>query len=881
MKLTFEPNLEYQQEAVGAVVGLFEGQTFEDSDYRYGMREDGQFDFIDGVGNHLVLTEGQILANLQKVQEQTEVAVSESLDGMHFSIEMETGTGKTYVYLRTIYELNSKYGFKKFVIVVPSVPIREGVLKNLQITHDHFQTLYNNTPVNYKVYDRNRISQLRGFATNDNIEILVINIDAFAKDENVINKPNDKLNGQEPIRFIQSTAPIVIVDEPQNMESEKRSAAIANLNPLCTLRYSATHRNRYNLTYSLNPIKAYDMGLVKQIEVDSVLEENSQNGAFVELTAITATKTKITAKVTIDINDRDGVKRKSVRVRAGDNLYDLSNNREVYREGYIVEGIDASNGLISFSNNKVLYQGQRQGGQNDEIMKFQIRRTIEEHLNKELKLNKQGIKVLSLFFIDRVANYRSYDAQGTPVKGKFAVWFEEIYKELISKPTYQSLNRHSIDKIHNGYFSQDKKGKLKDTSGETQADDNTYNLIMKDKEMLLDINNPLRFIFSHTALREGWDNPNVFQICTLNETKSEMKKRQEIGRGLRLAVNQDGTRIYDKSINRLTVVANEAYNDFAKALQNELKADCGVDFGNRIKPKRNRIAVTYRKGFEADPLFLAIWEKLKTRTTYRVKYDTEELIKNAGRAIGNLPKMERPSVRSIKNEVVITGAGMTAQYKGDWISTCHSDHVIPDALGYIQRHTDLTRSTIMRIITESGRMDDLAVNPQLFMDSVIASIKRELHEMMIDGIEYRRMGDCTYEMRLFEDWETYKGEYTFEVSKKDKTIYDDFIPLDSAVENKFAQDCESSDQVKFYFKLPGWFNIPTPIGSYNPDWAVVFKDDRRIYFVAETKDTGTPTVDISKLRPEEQAKIKCGAAHFRQFPDLDYQVVNSVSGLKR
>ncbi len=881
MKLTFEPNLEYQQEAIGAVVGLFEGQTLEDSDYRYGMREEGQLDFIDGVGNHLALTDEQMLANLQKVQGVNEITVSELLDGMHFSVEMETGTGKTYVYLRTIYELNNKYGFKKFVIVVPSVPIREGVLKNLQITHDHFQTLYDNTPVNYKVYDRNRISQLRGFATSDNIEILVINIDAFAKDENVINKPNDKLNGQEPIKFIQSTRPIVIVDEPQNMESEKRSAAIANLNPLCTLRYSATHRNRYNLIYSLNPVKAYDMGLVKQIEVDSVLEENSQNGAFVELTAITATKTKITAKVTIDVNDKDGVKRKSVTIKVGDDLYALSNNREIYRDGYIVEGIDASNGFVSFSNNDVLYQGQQQGGQNDEIMKFQIRRTIEEHLSKELKLNKQGIKVLSLFFIDRVANYRSYDVQGTPIRGKFAVWFEEIYNELIAKPIYQSLNRYPIEKIHNGYFSQDKKGQLKDTSGETQADDNTYNLIMRDKEMLLDINNPLRFIFSHTALREGWDNPNVFQICTLNETKSEMKKRQEIGRGLRLAVNQDGVRIYDKNINRLTVVANEAYNDFAKALQNELKDDCGVDFGNRIKSKLNRIAVTYRKGFEADPLFLAIWEKLKIRTTYRVKYDTEELIRKAGQTIKNLPKIEKPSVHSIKNEVVITDSGVAVQYKGDRVSTSQSDYVIPDMLGYIQQHTELTRSTIMRIITESGRIDDLAVNPQLFMDLVIVSIKRELHNMMIDGIEYRRLGNYTYEMRLFEDWETYKDEDTFEVSRKDKTIYDNFIPLDSAVENQFAKDCESSDQVKFYFKLPGWFKIPTPIGNYNPDWAVIFEGERRIYFVAETKDTRTPIVDISRLRPDEQAKIKCGVAHFHLFPDLDYQVVNSVSGLKK
>lgn len=466
MKLSFESNLQYQQEAIRAVVGLFEGQTQEDSLFQYDMKEK-QTSLIEGIGNKLVLSEEQILTNLQKVQQQNEIATSEQLDGMHFSVEMETGTGKTYVYLRTIYELNKQYGFKKFVIVVPSVPIREGVLKNLQITHEHFQTLYDNTPIRFYVYDRNKISQLRGFAAGDNIEVLVINIDSFAKDENVINKPNDKLNGQEPINFIKQVQPIVIVDEPQNMESEKRVVAIANLNPLCTLRYSATHRNRYNLIYSLNPVKAYDWGLVKQIEVDSVFEENSLNGAFVALESITSSKTKITAKVSIDVNDKNGVKRKSVSVKAGDDLYAKSEGREIYRNGYIVEEIDASNACIVFSNGDVLYQGQRKDDLNDDVMKFQIRRTIEEHLRKELKLNKQGIKVLSLFFIDRVANYRTYDAQDNDVKGKFAIWFEEIYSELIKRPEFQSLDNFPIDKIHNGYFSQDKKGHAKDTSGET------------------------------------------------------------------------------------------------------------------------------------------------------------------------------------------------------------------------------------------------------------------------------------------------------------------------------------------------------------------------------------------------------------------------------
>ena len=880
MKLSFESNLQYQQEAIQAVVGLFEGQLQDDAVFQYDINEK-QTSLIDGIGNKLALSEEQILSNLQNVQRQNEITPSEQLDGMHFSVEMETGTGKTYVYLRTIYELNKKYGFKKFVIVVPSVPIREGVLKNLQITHEHFQTLYDNTPMRFYVYDRNKISQLRGFAAGDNIEVLVINIDSFAKDENVINKPNDKLNGQEPINFIKQVQPIVIVDEPQNMESEKRVAAIKNLNPLCTLRYSATHRNRYNLIYSLNPVKAYDLGLVKQIEVDSVFEENSLNGAFVALESITATKTKVTAKVTIDVNDRNGVKRKQVSVRAGDDLYDKSVGREIYRNGYIVEEIDASNGCVVFSNGDTLYQGQRKDDLNDEVMKFQILRTVEEHLRKELRLNKQGIKVLSLFFIDRVANYRTYDEQGNAVKGKFALWFEEIYLDLMKRPEFQPLNHYELERIHNGYFSQDKKGRVKDTSGETQADDDTYNLIMRDKETLLDMSNPLRFIFSHTALREGWDNPNVFQICTLNETKSEIKKRQEIGRGLRLPVNQEGLRCYDRNVNRLTVVANESYNDFAKALQTEMQEDFGVEFGNRIKPKRDRVSVKYKKGFEADPLFLSLWEKLKAKTTYRVNYDTSLLIEKAAKEVKEMPRIAPPSIRSVKSKVVITEEGLTMEYKGEKQSNQSSDYFISDVLGYIQNRTELTRSTIWHILEKSGRLDELAVNPQLFMDAIVDRVKRVLQEMMIDGIEYLKIGNSEYEMRLFEDQEleVYLNDFTFRVTDWKKTIYEEYVPLDSSVENKFAHDCETSDQVKYYFKLPEWFKIPTPIGSYNPDWAVVFEDERKVYFVAETKDTGTPKVDLNKLHPNERQKIRCGEAHFKQFEDLEYKVVNKVSDL--
>lgn len=882
MKLTFESNLPYQQEAIKSITDLFEGQPLEDSLLQTEISELDTYANIYSYGNSLAISEEQILANLQNIQANSEIKVSDKLDGMHFSVEMETGTGKTYVYLRSIYELNKLYDFKKFVIVVPSVAIREGVLKNLEITHEHFQTLYDNVPVNFQVYDSTKVSTLRGFATTNNIEVLVINIDSFAKDENIINKPNDKLNGQKPIEFIQATHPIVIVDEPQNMETEKRSSAIENLKALCTLRYSATHRNQYNLTYSLNPVKAYDLGLVKQIEVDSIIEENAYNDAFVSVESITATKTKVTAKVSINSNENGGVKKKTLNVKVGDDLYKLSKEREIYSNGYIIEEIDAVNQCISISNGNLLYKGDSQGGLTDEIMMFQIRKTIEEHLKKEKRLNKLGIKVLSLFFIDKVANYRTYDSSGNSVKGKFAKWFEEIYQEFISKPAFKELDKFLVEETHNGYFSQDSKGKVKDTSGETKADDDTYSLIMKDKEKLLGLDNSLRFIFSHSALREGWDNPNVFQICTLNETKSDIKKRQEIGRGLRLAVDQTGKRTYDQNINRLTVIANEAYDDFAKALQKEIEEDCGVAFTGRIKNKSERTAIKYRKGFEADPKFLEIWEKLKKKTTYRVDYKTDELITLSAKAIKVLPEIKAPSLRSTKIGITMTDEGVSTNYVGEKVETYGGySWKIPDVLGYIQSKTELTRSTIEEILNKSGRIEDIIINPQLFLDLATQAIKRTLYDLMIDGIKYQKIGGSEYEMALFDaqELEVYLNDFSFKVSDPSKTIYEELMPLDSGVEGKFAKDCETSDQIKFYFKLPNWFKIPTPIGNYNPDWALVFEDDKKIYFVAETKDTGTPQVDLSKLSGDEQMKIKCGKAHFNEFSDIEYKVVNKVRQL--
>jgi type III restriction enzyme len=877
MKLHFDSNQSYQWDAVKSITDIFEGQPLSSGDFEFTQSSAGALLTENGFGNNLTLSAEQILQNVKNIQKRNEINVPvEELQGMNFSVEMETGTGKTYVYLKTVYELNKLYGFKKFVIVVPSVAIREGVLKNLQITHDHFQSLYDKTSITFDVYDSKKVSNLRGFSSGNSIQVLVINIDSFAKDENIINKPNDKLTGKRPIEFIQSTKPIVIVDEPQNMETEIRKQAIENLNPLCTLRYSATHTNLYNLMYSLNPVKAYDLGLVKQIEVDSVMSENDFNDSFIQLESVNRTGNNITAKIKIDATSVTGIKRKSVTANRNKlDIFELSNKNEKY-EGLKIYEIDFGNQQIELTNGIILKVGESQGGMNDEVMRFMIQKTVEEHLKKEREYKAKGIKVLTLFFIDKVKNYREYDELGNPLQGKFAKWFEEIYQTEIAKPKNKNLIPNAVNEIHNGYFSQDSKGRVKDTGGETQADDDTYKLIMQEKEKLLDINTPLRFIFSHSALREGWDNPNVFQICTLNETRSEIKKRQEIGRGLRLSVDQQGKRIFDPNINRLTVIANESYDAFAKALQKEIEEDCGVIFTGRIKDKNKREKLNYRNGFQADPKFLQIWEKIKFQTKYNVAYQTSDLVTLAAKAMKEMPETKKPSVRSTKNEVIMGTDGVTGKLLSDTIAPDYGLHFeIPDMLAYIQGKTELTRSTILDIVKKSDKISELLINPQMFMDNTTSTIKSVLYELMIEGIKYEKIGSKMYEMTLFNDdeIEIYIDNFTHTVVNPDKTIYENYIPLDSNVENQFAKDCETSENVEFYFKLPNWFKIPTPIGNYVPDWAIVFKGEKKIYFVAETKSEG------QELLKSEKQKIKCGKEHFKNFDEVVYKQVSSVKDL--
>ena len=601
MKLKFK-NQEFQTDAVNAVADLFAGQeksttTFSVDDNSAQMRLLHN-DF--GIGNKLEIDNDTLLSNMHSIQRRNKLPLSRDYDSRQFSIEMETGTGKTYVYTKTILELNKRYGFSKFIIVVPSVAIREGVFKSLQVTEEHFKNLYDGIPYRYFIYNSSKLSDVRQFATSSNIEIMIINIDAFKKAENIINQEQDKLNGETAMRYIQDTNPVVIIDEPQSVDNTpKAKEAIQSLNPLCVLRYSATHREKINQLYRLTPVDAYQMGLVKQICVSSSSVANDFNKPYIHLKSV-SNNNGFSAKIEMDVLTAGSkVERKTLTVKQNDDLFVLSGGRELYRN-YVVENIDCLKDYecVEFSNSEVVKLGKAIGGVDENIIKrAQIYKTIEFHLEKELRYFEKGIKVLSLFFIDKVEKYRTE----TGDKGIYAQMFEECYNELMSKEKYAPLKTYfntDVEKAHNGYFSQDKKGVYKNTKGDTLADDDTYNIIMKDKEWLLSFDCPLRFIFSHSALKEGWDNPNVFQVCTLIEQKSTFTCRQKVGRGLRLCVNQDGERIEDRETNILHVIANESFAEFADKLQKEIEEETGMKFG--VLQLSALIDLTYEEKIEIE-----------------------------------------------------------------------------------------------------------------------------------------------------------------------------------------------------------------------------------------------------------------------------------------
>lgn len=737
--------------------------------------------------------------------------------------------------------------------------------------------------------------------------------------------------------------------------TEKAQEAIRSLNPLWTLRYSATHRNPYNLVYKLDPIRAYGLRLVKQIVVGGAKANEAFNSAYVRLKSIDYGKGKRpTAKIVIHANASNGVRERELKVKGGEDLHFLSNERAAYRDGFQITEINAEPGneCIQLSNGQRLHLGQEMGGLQEDVWKVQIRETVEKHLKKEKEVQGKGIKVLSLFFIDRVANYRSYDPQGNPVEGKFALAFEEALREITQRQEYRGLLPFQIERLHNGYFAQDKKGILKESrEGRiTEADEDVFSLIMKDKERLLSFDEPLRFIFSHSALREGWDSPNVFQICTLNESRSALRKRQEIGRGLRLPVNQQGERVFDENVNRLTIIANESYEDFARALQTEYEEDCGVTFGKvpklafskllqlvdgeqktigretseqiwnslvekgfvssegKILPKFNpkdpsfslelpvqfdevkadivevlesfRLEKHIKKDEDArplrlnkqvylDPEFEKLWNRIKTRTTYSVQYQTETLVTRAVKAIQEMDKITAATVSYSEAALDIVSKGVTAQGIRERVLKVEHRGPVPDIIAYLQSETELTRSTLVRILKDSGRLAEFLINPQRFMDAVAAILKRELHKLIVDGIKYEKLGDQQYEMRLFETKEIVS--YLNSRVEVSKSVYDAVV-YESEVEREFAEKLDRRTDVKLFVKLPYWFEIDTPLGSYNPDWAILKHDGTILYMVRETKGTK----DFEKLRTTESEKLRCGRKHFEEL-GVDFAVVTSAN----
>lgn len=931
MKLQFK-HQRFQADAAKAVVDVFAGQPYLTHSYRMDK----------GVGyDQAVLTEGQdftgwsnekivpelsdkiILEQLNRIQRNNRIEPSRRLEGkFNLTIEMETGVGKTYTYIKTMYELNKQYGWSKFIVVVPSIAIREGVYKSFQVTQEHFSEEYGKK-VRFFIYNSSNLTEIDRYASERSINVMIINSQAFnakGKDARRIYMKLDEFGSRRPIDIIAKTNPIMIIDEPQSVEGKQTKENLKAFNPLMTLRYSATHKpdSIYNMVYRLDAVEAYNKRLVKKIAVKGITEiGTTATDSYVYLESINLSKDTPTATIQFDVKEASGIKKKSRKVDIGFNLYDHSGELSEYKDGFIVKSIDGRDDSVEFVNGIKIYAGDMIGKVSEEqLRRIQIRETILSHIERERQLFYKGIKVLSLFFIDEVAHYKKYDRENQPQNGIFARMFEEEYQDIIDNLPYESgdegymeyLKQISASSTHAGYFSIDKKGHIvnraagDDRKSATSNDIEAYDLIMKNRELLLDCDpkkSPVRFIFSHSALREGWDNPNVFQICTLKQSSSEVRKRQEVGRGLRLCVDQNGERmdadalggdVYN--INVLTIIASESYDSFAKGLQTEI-AEAAADEVREyasdavgmmdsvytpalMKPENargNNVELRVDQEKLNSREFRELWSRINSRSVYTVDFDTDELVRKAVallnsklRVSGNYFKVEAGQMEDIRSkEELWPGVSMVRESSVDYgseIKISVNRGVKYDLAGKLVEETGLTRKAVIQILTgiRKSVFDRFKDNPEEFLMKAASLINDQKAEAIVEHITYHVL-DGKYDTDIFTE-SVMKGRLGINAMKTKKHLFDHVV-YDSMKEKAFAEKLEAADEVAVYVKLPNGFYVSTPAGHYSPDWAVAFREGtvKHTYFIAETGSTNSMKPRLEKL------KIHCAREHFKAISD--------------
>ena len=1015
MRLQFK-HQKFQADAAKAVVDVFAGQPYLTPTYmmdrgiNYQQNLTDDEDFTGWRNEPIVpeLTDKIILERLNKIQRINQIEPSAKLERSesckyNLTIEMETGVGKTYTYIKTMYELNKHYGWSKFIIVVPSIAIREGVYKSFQVTQEHFAEEYGKK-IRFFIYNSSQLTEIDRFASDSSINVMIINSQAFnarGKDARRIYMKLDEFRSRRPIDIIAKTNPILIIDEPQSVEGKQTKERLKEFHPLLTLRYSATHKadSIYNMVYRLDAMEAYNKRLVKKISVKGITESGSTaTEGYVYLEGVNLSKADPTATIEFDFKGATGIRKKAMKVGIGFNLYDNSGNLDEYKNGFVVKFIDGRDNSVEFLNGVKIFAGDVIGKvSEDQLRRIQIRETILSHIERERELFYKGIKVLSLFFIDEVAKYKQYDESGHPYNGIYADMFEEEYADIIGnmqreigdEDYIKYLDAIPVHETHAGYFSIDKKGKLTDSKlsdkkAGTSDDIDAYDLIMKNKELLLDRDpkrSPVRFIFSHSALREGWDNPNVFQICTLKQSSSEVRKRQEVGRGLRLCVNQDGERMDANvlgndvhAVNVLTVIASESYDSFAKGLQSELanavagrpvavtadlfKGKVLVDAGGNEQIVDGELAqaIHYdlivngyidRKGALTDkyyadkangavkvaeevadsrdavinildsvydsramqpenardknvelqvdpeklamPEFKALWQRISPKSVYVVDFDTDELVQKSIDSLNrNLRvskiffKVETGTMEEIKSrDELLEGSAFSKSKSSTYDSSKRirtNSSVKYDLIGKLVNETGLTRKAVVEILTgiEKAVFDQFKDNPEEFIIKAAGLINDEKATAIIQHITYNML-DEHYDTDIFTE-PTIKGKLGANAMKAQRHLYDHIV-YDSTNERNFASELDTNTDVAVYVKLPDSFYISTPVGHYNPDWAIAFYEGtvKHIYFVAETKGS----MSSMQLRQIEESKIHCAREHFKAISgdNVVYDVVDSYKTL--